>query len=293
MNWNEMEERPNWPSELDEPVAKLGSPLEVYRTSRRKALLKLLLGIGLVLLGVLINYLYWWLFAGPVIPDKFFFLFLFGTPIAGLGLLYAAYRDRGMWVLEYPMGLLRWHRGEVVSFPWDEIFQMNLHRITHCEDLQTKFDAQGEVESVALDLEGASARILGSYVMISRTDGVRAYFPSSLEGYAELGEKIQRETFKRLWPSMWERYQRGEMIQFDDLAIGWAGLLKGEESLPWLAFGGAKIANSRLIISRTGKWRAWTEVAIHDVDNPHLLLALLKAGQPLVATNSEGMRDEG
>jgi hypothetical protein len=281
MNWNETEERPNWPAELEEPVAKLGSPTEVFATSRRKAFRKFLLGLVLLVVGVGINYVYFGLLGGPILIDKFLILLLFGTPIIGIGLLINSFRDRGMWVLSYPMGLLRWHKNEVVSFPWDEVRKIHLHRLGQCDELQIEYNETGEIRSVALNLEGGS-RFFGSFVVLHREDGSSAYFPSSLENYSELTEKIQRETFLRLWPALWKDFSEGVTVFFGELGISWSGLVKHDDQLPWLAFGGAKIVNGRVIISRNGKWRAWHEVAVQEIENPHLLMALLKAGQPLL-----------
>lgn len=287
MNWNETDERPIWPEELEEPVAKLGPPTEVFTTSRRKSFNKFLLGLGLLGGGLLIDYIYFWILGGPVIPEKFLMLVLFGPPVVGVGLLFNAFRDRGMWVLVYPMGLLRWHKNEVLSFPWDDIVKINLHRINQCDELLIEYNDRKEIQSVALNLEGAGSKFLGSYIVVHRDDGTNTYFPSSLEDYHRLAELIQRETFVRLWPKLWQDYSEGKPGHFDQVSISWNGLTKADDDLPWIAFGGAKITNGRLIISRERKWRAWHEEAIQEVDNPHLLMALLKVGQPLLSTESK------
>jgi hypothetical protein len=284
MNWNETDERPSWPDELEEPVAKLGPPTDVYTTSRRKAFNKFLLGIALLVGGIGVNYVYFWVLGFFFFPDKFLMLLLFGPLIAGVGLLINSFRDRGMWVLVYPTGLLRWHKNEVLSFPWDEIVKINLHRLNQCEELHVDYNDRNEIVSVVLGLEGAGSRFFGSHVEVQREDGTSAYFPSSLEDYPELGERIQSETFARLWPKLWRDFSEGKTIEFGDIEIDRSGLTKDQDRLPWNAFGGAKVVNGRLVISRLGRWRAWHEEAIQGVDNPHLLMAMLRAGQPTLTT---------
>jgi hypothetical protein len=286
------EERPDWPHEFDEPVAKLGRPLGVYRTSRRRAFIKGITGLGLVVAGVVINYFYWTMI-GWVIPDKFFLLLLFGPPIMGLYLFYAAWRDQGLWVLAYPTGVLRWQRGQVVSFPWSEIEKIVLHRVTKVDAIQGKGDGQGNPVTAWLPLEDAGSRFLGSQVELVRHDGVSGYFPSSIEGYDEaLSRMLQEETFRVLWPRIWERYRAADALTFGDITVSWGGIHKGSDLLPWSEFLEAKIASSKVVIGRVGKWRPFAEVPIASVPNPHLLFTLLTVGKPTVAVADEDEAEE-
>lgn len=276
------EERPDWPHEFDEPVSKLGQPIGVYRTSRRRAVIKGFTGLGLLLIGVAVNWIYWsWI--GWVIPDKFLFILLFGPPIMGMYLLYAAWRDQGLWVLAYPTGLLRWQRGEIVSFPWADIERLTLQRVNKVDAIQGTSNADGTPLTAWLPLEDAGSRFLGSQIELMRGDGVSETFPSSLEGYEGLSRSIQEETFRALWPPLWDQYKEAEGITFGDITITWAGIHKGTDLLPWFEFSDVKIANGKLIIARHGKWRPFAEAPIAVVPNPHLLFTLLTVGRPMVS----------
>src|SRR5205823_1060724 len=78
-------------------------------------------------------------------PDPaFFHKFLILLPVSGGLVLWNVYRCRGLHVLLYPTGLLKFQRGEVESFPWGEI-----------ETVRLKTD-QGSVE-VVRDETGAVA----------------------------------------------------------------------------------------------------------------------------------------
>jgi hypothetical protein len=280
------EERPDWPEEFDESVAKLGPPLGVYHTSRRRALIKGITGLGLIAAGIVINYIYWKMI-GLVIPDKFFFLLLFGPPVLGLFLIYAAWRDRGLWVLAYPTGVLRWQRGEVVSFAWGEIEHIVLRRVTKVDGLQGTGDADGNPLTAWLPVENAGSRFLGSQVELVRGDGISGLFPSSLDNYAVLSRKLQEETFRVLWPGVWERYRAGEAIAFGDLTVSWGGVHKGSDLLPWGDLREAKIVNGKLALAQEGKWRSFAEVPLPQVPNPHILFTLLTIGKPVVAVAEE------
>jgi hypothetical protein len=285
------EERPDWPPEFDEPVSKLGKPRGVYRTSRRRALIKAVTGIAMLLVGGVINYLFWIEFRMPVIPEKTFLLLLFGPFVLGLILLYAAWRDQGLWVLAYPNGILRWQRGEIVSFPWDEVDHLKLRRITKVDGIQGTSDELGNPRTAWLPVADAGSRFLGSQVELIRQDDVSGLFPSSLDNYEEVSRLLQEETFRVLWPPLWERFRSGEAIIFGDLTISWGGVHKGSDLLPWPDFHEAKVVNGKLALSQEGKWRAFTEIPLTQVPNPHLLFTLLNVGRPIVAVEEESDED--
>src|ERR1700685_3249603 len=110
----ELREIPDWPDALAEPVARLGAPDYVFRIPRAHPTRRAVSGICLIVGGLVANYLYWVVFQGPLVAEHLLFLLLFGPILSGVGFLYAAWRDNGLWVLIYPVGLLRWQSGEVV-----------------------------------------------------------------------------------------------------------------------------------------------------------------------------------
>src|SRR5579872_2207657 len=104
---------------LERAVTELGDPEALFRVSHGRFLAKLALGVLLVIYGVIANYLWW--FEGPGTFGHFEILFLILPPISGCTLLIHMYRNRGLFILIYPTGLLRLRHGEVDSFPWDEV----------------------------------------------------------------------------------------------------------------------------------------------------------------------------
>src|SRR5262245_46789581 len=103
---------------LERAVTELGEPEALFRISRGRFLAKLSFGVLLLVLGLVANYLWW--FRGPAKMDLIFHL-LYILPLSGAALLLHMYRNRGLFVLVYPTGLLRLRRGEVDSFPWNEV----------------------------------------------------------------------------------------------------------------------------------------------------------------------------
>src|SRR4051812_32249553 len=95
---------------LERAVTELGEPEALFRVSRGRFLAKLTLGTLLIAFGAIANYLWW--FRGPAQIDHVIFHLLYIVPLFGLFLLLHMYRNRGLFVLVYPTGLLRLRHGE-------------------------------------------------------------------------------------------------------------------------------------------------------------------------------------
>jgi len=271
--------RPDWPEEFDPLVEDLGAPLSVHRTSPAQAFRRLVYGFAMIGLGAIVNYLWWFAWGGPILIDKFSLLFLFGIPIYGVALIYRSFADRGLWVMVYPTGVLRWQRGTIVSFAWPEIANVTFHRVQADGGLKRLTDSEGELIGAWLPIENHGSRFFGSHVALEREDGVEGVFPSSLEDYGVLAFHIQTRTFTEQYPRMLEAFQAGQRILFGELAIDAMGLHVGRSTLLWSDFGGATIAQAKLVIARSGKWRSWKELRIVDVPFIHLLRSMIEDGR--------------
>jgi len=273
---------PDWPIELVEPVERLGPPDEVFRIPRSHALMKFFMGLGLIVGGGLTNYLYWVVFNGPVVAEHFLFLLLFGPIISGLGLIYAGWRDRGLWVLVYPMGLLRWQRGEVVTFPWDEIDEVLFFRVVECEKPQREIAGDGTIEASWLPIAKYGSRTLGAHLSLIRNDAAEATLPSSLAGFMRLCQVVQEQTFRAKWPAIWERFLSGSRVAFRTVSISLAGVHRDADILPWYELDDALIQNGKLIIKSRRTSKPWLDVPLQTVPNPHVFAALLLIGPSAV-----------
>ena len=126
--------------DLTRATAELGDPDALFQVGRGRFLAKLAVGLLLLLFGVVGNYL-WWVH-GPATFGHFEILFLLGVPLTGVALLWHMYRNRGLFVLVYPTGLLRLRRGEVDSFPWAEVDHVRL-KVQRVGEARTEYDAAG------------------------------------------------------------------------------------------------------------------------------------------------------
>lgn len=277
---SESTEAPDWPDELAEAAAKLGPPSDVFNVSRSRAARKAFSGLALIVGGGIANYLYWVVFQGPVAFEHILFLLLFGPFVSGAGLIYAAWRDRGLWVLIYPVGLLRWQRGEVVTFPWDEVSEIAFYRVVECDRPRRATDAEGQLETCWLPIAKTGSKSLGAQVILRRADGAEATVPSSFDDFPRLCQVVQEQTFRVMWPEAWARFVEGKRVKFGAVALSLAGAHRDGDYLPWPEVADAQVVNGKLQIFSRALRRPWADVPLHLVGNPHVFVAMLILGPP-------------
>jgi len=274
-------ESPNWPIELAEPVSKLGTPTAVFRIPRQHVARKTVSGIGLIIAGGIANYLYWGVVQGPA-DIHILHLILFSPVLTGIGLLYVAWRDRGLWVLVYPMGLLRWQRGIVVTFPWNELASMSFYRVVECGRPRRTTATDGAIQTSWLPIAKMGSRTLGAHLVLRRADDAEAILPSSLHEFARLCQIVQEESFRTFWPEAWQRFVDGKRVKFGPLALSLGGIHREGDFLPWDELDDAVVLNGKLIVRSNIMHRSWAELPLAEVINPHVFVAMLITGPPLV-----------
>jgi hypothetical protein len=255
---------------LERAVTELGDPEALFRISRGRFLAKLTLGVLLIALGAVANYLWW--FRGPAQIDHLIFHLLYLIPLFGVGLLVHMYRNRGLFVLVYPTGLLRLRRGEVDSFPWNEIESVRL-RVTRAE--AAEFDREGDgIVACWLPADIPTFKLWDAGLTVVRADGVEAHFGPALSDYDQLATEVQKRTFAALWPSVRARFRDGVCVSFGELEVGASGLAYLGKLLRWHELKELTIAQGKLSVKQTGKWLPWAIVDLSGMPNPHLLFAL-------------------
>ncbi|HVK10360.1 MAG TPA: hypothetical protein VM597_16455, partial [Gemmataceae bacterium] len=182
---------------LERCQTELGDPDAVFRVGAGRVWAKLAVAAGLVLYGVVANYL-WWVH-GPARFDHLVLMVLFVPPLTGLSLLGHLYRTRGLCVLAYPTGLLRLQRGEVESYPWDEVEEVRIK--TDKGTFVLMRDEAGEVQAGWLEVEPPTFQIWNAHLTVRRADGTTAKLTPAVSAYPDLVAHVQRETFRALWPA--------------------------------------------------------------------------------------------
>lgn len=256
---------------LERAVTELGEPEALFRIGRGRLLAKLAFGVLLLVYGLVANYL-WWVH-GPATFDHFVFLFLFVPPLTGASLLLHMYRNRGLFVLVYPTGLLRLRHGEVDSFPWNEIESVKL-RVQRADEAEFTHDADGALVTCWLAADVPTFKLWDAGLTVVRADGVEAHLGPALSDYDRLATEVQKRTFVALWPSARDRFRDGEEQSFGELGVGPGGLAHAGKVLPWRELKELAVAQGKLSVKQTGKWLPWALVDLASVPNPHLLFAL-------------------
>src|SRR5204863_3995036 len=136
-------------------------------------LAKLFLGVLLLLIGVVSNYVWWVL--GPADFNHLIVAQLFTVPVSGLSLLLHMYRNRGLYVLIYPTGLLRLRRGEVDSFPWSEVDHIKV-KVQRAAGPVVVQDGAGNLTGCWLPVDIPTVKIWEGGLTIAREDGAEARF---------------------------------------------------------------------------------------------------------------------
>ena len=269
---------------LERAVTELGEPELLFRISRGRLLAKLAFGLFLVAFGIVANYL-WWV-RGPAQIDHLIFHLLYLLPLSGVALLLHMYRNRGLFVLVYPTGLLRLRRGEVDSFPWNEVESVRL-RVQRADSAEFTRDPDGSTLACWLPADIPTFKLWDSGLTVARRDGVEAHFGPALSDYAQLAEEVQKRTFVALWPGVRNRFRAGGSVSFGELEVKPAGLSHAGKLLPWREFKELTVAQNKLSIKQTGKWLPWALVELSDVPNPHLLFALAEEARRTSPTSNE------
>ena len=272
---------------LERAVTELGEPEALFRISRGRFLAKLTVGLLLILYGLIANYFWWFHPRGPGTFGHFEILFLLVPPLSGASLLLHMYRNRGLYILVYPTGLLRLRRGEVDSFQWNEVEHVLL-RMSRAEGAEFARGPDGDPLACWLPAAIPTFKLGDAGVTVAREDGVEAHFGPALTDYDVLAAEVQKRTFAVLWPGIRERFRAGARIAFGELEVDSLGLRHNGRLLPWRELKELAIAQSKLSIKQTGKWLPWALLDVGTIPNPHLLFALAdEARRSRVSARSE------
>ena len=253
---------------LDRIQTELGDPDAAY--SGRLAA-KLALGLGLLAASVA-GHVAWWVF-GPARFTGVVAKLLFLPPILAVALLWHLFRSRGLHVLLYPTGLLRFQRGEVESYPWAEVTAVHLKADQGSVELAHGPD--GRVCSAWLEVDPPHLQLWTAWLSLTRADDETAKLTPAVADYSDLVERVQRATFTVLWPGVWAQFQDGRAVLFGPFEVGPSGLRSDENLLLWPDLAEIAVTARHVTVKKKGKWLAWASHELEQVPNPHLFLALV------------------
>ncbi|MBA2226185.1 DUF6585 family protein [Thermogemmata fonticola] len=259
-------------------ISELGEPEAIFRISLPRFLFQLSLSVLLLVVGFLINYL-WWVH-GPQKMDHLAMLLLI-PPVLGLVVLGRLLRQRGLTVLLYPSGLLYLCRGQALVFLWQEITEVWLH-FSHLQKRMEESDAQG-VRTACILCPAVSFwdDLLNSSLTLVRQDGARVQLTPAVGDYHQLLVEVQRRTFPRLWQKAWDQFREQGQAVFGPLVVRPDGLHWSKAFLPWEQFDGLRIRQGDLLVRQKKLWKTWRETPVNTLPNLPVLWALVEAVQVL------------
>jgi hypothetical protein len=264
---------------LSRSVTELGEPESLFQISKIRFLTKLTVGVLLILVGLVANY-FWW-FQGPAKFDHYLIALLISLPITGAYLLWHMYRERGLSILIYATGLLRLRRGEIDSFPWNEIEQVRV-KVQRADGAQIVRDSEGSLVACWLPADVPTFRIWKGGMHVVRADGAEAHFSAVLSDFTQLAQEVQRRTFEIRWPQVWERFLSGMPVVFGDLELSLRGIHHVGKQIRWSDVKELTILQGIFRIKQKGKWYPSVLLDIFAVPNPHILFALATEAQRIV-----------
>lgn len=90
----------------------------------------------------------------------------------------------------------------------------------------------------------------------------------------QLSNIIQQEVMQRLLPKAIMSFADGQTIQFGRLAISQSGIGSGKETLPWSEIKAVRLNHGKLIVRRQDAPKNWASIAINQIPNVFVFLAL-------------------
>ncbi|MEZ6141249.1 MAG: DUF6585 family protein [Zavarzinella sp.] len=272
---NDLEMLPGWPDHLTVVIQELGLPEEIYSISELKNRRRLIAG-ALLLVAAALGGLY--IYVQQIENSILEIIACISMAIAGLSLVGVARSERGLWVLQYPHGLLRWQNNALISFNWDEVVCLQLTGVTHCGPFQGEADANGEPRSAWIPVDRSVSALVGPSMLLVRRDGGLAIFPSSLNNFATLVKVAQQQTFQRLWPKHLEQFRRKGKVELGEMTIRRRGVQSTTSEIDWNRIREVLICGGNFMIQDKNHHRPWGIVPLERILNPHVLMAFIAMG---------------
>jgi hypothetical protein len=248
------------PDHPSETLAELGTPIAEFKARATHFFLWFILGAialaaGVGFMGLTVHLAFgpWpgpgnrW---GALARGAFISAFVLAIAVA---MLLRAFKIRGRRLIAFADALAFEKGNKTEVFRWDEI--ISVARVKNV----------GAIESV---LKGAYQLILQG------PDERRLELNESLSPFKELRCLVEEKTLAHLLPAALEAYEDGQTISFGQLSVSWQGLHYQSDTLPWDKVAEIQIGKGMVTVHAVDVKKPAFEVAISNVPNCHVLLAL-------------------
>jgi hypothetical protein len=269
----------SWPSELRAEAKQIGKPEAVFTTANSDMRTDALIAIGMIVIGVVTNILYWFVLDLPQFWLLNRFLVVVGIilPFGGIYVLISALQHSDVWVLIYPMSIIYWKRASMMTIEWEEIRSITFSGVQTFEEPYIEREDSGKIRTAWL----AVKKKLFFYwsLRIERKDGETAVISEHIRNSTELSKLIQERTFLVLWPLTLKRLKQDSDCKFGILRVTQNGIKDDKDDLiRWKEIGSVKTDKS-LQIRKVDALHPWRTVFLWNLPNPHILLTLIATYQ--------------
>jgi hypothetical protein len=252
----------------------LGEPDGVYHLTLGRRIAFITVATLSVAWAIIGSFVWFGVFKAGAKGLKGYIFLVLAPAFIGISMFASLWRSRGLTVLTYPTGILVVNRGEVWTFPWDDIATISLGS---GKTPLVETDESGAVRWVAIP--GTNSAWYGgtNSLTITTADGREGVIPVAVPGFRDLSVRIQKETFPRLWGETWSRFCGGEPIDFGLVTATFAGLSDGKKELLWDDFKEIAVSG-KLVVRKTGGWiKDWRNDDLGNYPNANLLVRLAEA----------------
>ena len=111
---------------------------------------------------------------------------------------------------------------------------------------------------------------------IERADGHRIVLNDRIKNVEELGNGLSRQISEFMLPHMIAAYNAGNVITFGPLSVSQQGVSNGREMLPWPSIKEIGVNRGIVSVRREGKWLNWSTVAVANIPNFAVFMALTR-----------------
>ncbi|MEP7288702.1 MAG: DUF6585 family protein [Chloroflexota bacterium] len=238
-------------AQMGSDTYSLGAPTAEYKPGRG-AILRAFLGFILAVVGVF-GLLYAAIGSHVSTTDRRPILILAGFGVLmGWVLIESWIGRRNLRVQVFTDGLVRSQHGKTVVVRWDEIASVLQSVTKHYTN-------------------GIYTGTTHTYTVFTK-DGTKTTFNDTLKNVEQLGNAIQDQVAKRLYPQMMTLYNNGGTVQFGKLSISPMGLAWGDKSLAWSEIEAVQIQKGILSVKKQEKWFKWANIPVSSI--PNMLVAL-------------------
>jgi hypothetical protein len=236
---------------------QLGNPVATYTSSKSGVIFTVIFGALLVIGGIGVFILGVTPPAAGSVNDSAIVELIIGVIMFAVGafVIYRAWHITALQVQVFTGGLVSTTRQGTIVFPWEQIVAVWQQVTKHYTN-------------------GVYSGTTHSYT-IQRRDGPKANFSDALRQVEQLGNAIQQETFKYLFPQAVAAYTAGQPLYFGKLTISQQGISNGKETVAWHDVNSIRLNKGMISVSKQGKWFNWSNATVGQTPNVFIFLALV------------------